>query len=294
MNDTESLQLTQRYLDALIHGDAIKASEAVTDALSKGLSPSKVYSKVLVPSLTEVGSLWHAGKLGVAEEHLATQITIHEMTRVKQLIKPKSSLGKKAVVAAVDGERHMIGARVVADFLYMDGWEVDFLGASLPADDLIKFVNARKVDLVGLSITLPDFLPQLEHVIEGIKKGERPPKIIVGGSAIAGLDEERIAKLGTDGAAKDGAQAVALARSVCGLADAQASLNQYLKGLGERIQQKRKSRNYTQQELAGLANLDRAYISSVEHGKQNMTIGAIYKLAEALEIPLEELLVGGQ
>ena len=48
----------------------------------------------------------------------------------------------------------------------------------------------------------------------------------------------------------------------------------------------------SQQDLAQAADLDRAYLSSVEHGKQNISIGAISKLAKALNLTIEELLIG--
>jgi transcriptional regulator with XRE-family HTH domain len=57
------------------------------------------------------------------------------------------------------------------------------------------------------------------------------------------------------------------------------------------VQQVRAGRGFTQQELADEAGLDRTYISGVEHGKQNPTIGALLRLARALEVPLDHLVV---
>ena len=45
-----------------------------------------------------------------------------------------------------------------------------------------------------------------------------------------------------------------------------------------------------QQELADASGLDRTYISLVEHGKRNLSIGAVLKIANALEVPLGDLL----
>jgi len=42
--------------------------------------------------------------------------------------------------------------------------------------------------------------------------------------------------------------------------------------------------------LASSCGLDRTYISAVEHGKQNLTIGAAVKLADALNTSLVSLL----
>ncbi len=77
-----------------------------------------------------------------------------------------------------------------------------------------------------------------------------------------------------------------------GAGNVEATLSIYLKELGERILTLRKARQMSQQNLADAANLDRTYISAVEHGKQNVTIGAIVKLSTALRVPLKQLLVG--
>ena len=36
--------------------------------------------------------------------------------------------------------------------------------------------------------------------------------------------------------------------------------------------------------------LDRTYISMVEHGKQNLTIGAVLRITDALDVPIGELI----
>ncbi len=66
-------------------------------------------------------------------------------------------------------------------------------------------------------------------------------------------------------------------------------LNQFLTSLGERISQMRRGAGLTQIKLAQLSGLDRAYLSSIENGRQNVTIGAIYKIAVALGINLQQL-----
>ena len=60
--------------------------------------------------------------------------------------------------------------------------------------------------------------------------------------------------------------------------------------MGSRVQDLRKGRNWNQEQLAQASSLDRTYISAVENGKQNLTIGVVLKLAQALEVPLGKLL----
>jgi transcriptional regulator with XRE-family HTH domain len=63
-----------------------------------------------------------------------------------------------------------------------------------------------------------------------------------------------------------------------------------LKEIGIRIVELRKSQNISQQKLSELAKLDRAYLSAVENGKQNITLAALIKISCALGVPFNQLI----
>ncbi len=69
-------------------------------------------------------------------------------------------------------------------------------------------------------------------------------------------------------------------------------LNRTLMEIGEKIHFNRKSHKMSQQKLSRASGLDRAYISSLENGKQNITIGALLKLSAALGVALRDLITG--
>ena len=60
--------------------------------------------------------------------------------------------------------------------------------------------------------------------------------------------------------------------------------------MGVNIKRLRSQNRLTQQELADQSDMDRTYISMVEHGKQNLTLGALLRIAEALDVPPNEIL----
>ncbi|TXJ01181.1 MAG: XRE family transcriptional regulator [Neisseriales bacterium] len=63
-----------------------------------------------------------------------------------------------------------------------------------------------------------------------------------------------------------------------------------LETLAKNIRKRRAELKISQDELAYLAGVHRAYIGSVERAEKNITIGSIYKIAKALNITINELI----
>lgn len=62
--------------------------------------------------------------------------------------------------------------------------------------------------------------------------------------------------------------------------------------LGKRVQDLRKKKGLSQEKFALLINMDRTYFASVESGKRNISIENIAKIANGLNVTLEELFRG--
>ena len=278
----------RRYDDALALGHSAVAHSVIDQALSQGVSRAEIYLQVLAPAQARIGERWHRGAIGIAEEHLATTITMGIMDFLRRGMRPQPDLGFRAVVTPVEGDRHTIGARFVADFLEMDGWEIDFLGNDTPARDLGEFVRQRGADVVALSSTLPEFLPHVRAAADAIRAPDEPtPKILLGGRALSGNGVDPTA-LGCDAIAANAMEAVREARRLVGVADGRLTLEEHLTLLGRRIKAIRTRLGMTQQELGRASGLDRTYISAVEHGRQNLTVGALLKISQALEMPMDD------
>jgi transcriptional regulator with XRE-family HTH domain len=59
---------------------------------------------------------------------------------------------------------------------------------------------------------------------------------------------------------------------------------------GKRLRALRAARGISQEALADLSGIDRAYVGSIERGQRNVSILNIYRLARALEVEPLELL----
>jgi transcriptional regulator with XRE-family HTH domain len=59
--------------------------------------------------------------------------------------------------------------------------------------------------------------------------------------------------------------------------------------LGSGIKSSRLSHGMSQEALASIAGLDRSYMGGVERGEHNLTVMAVGKICDALEIKVSEL-----
>lgn len=64
------------------------------------------------------------------------------------------------------------------------------------------------------------------------------------------------------------------------------------KRFGNRVRELRLSLNLSQEKFSLLINMDRTYLASVEKGKRNISLENIEKIANGLNITLEELFKG--
>jgi len=66
----------------------------------------------------------------------------------------------------------------------------------------------------------------------------------------------------------------------------------YLEIIGGRIRTARRKKKMSQAELARRIGSDQPVISRIEHGRQNISIGYIEKIASALRVPMRRILCG--
>ena len=61
-------------------------------------------------------------------------------------------------------------------------------------------------------------------------------------------------------------------------------------GLGNNVRKTRNDKGLSQESLASIAGLDRTYVGGIERGERNISILNIMKIAEALDVPVTDLL----
>jgi methanogenic corrinoid protein MtbC1 len=180
--------LARLFDDALQVGHAQVANCVIVEALELGMSVPAIHVHLIEPAMQDIGELWLQGRLGVADEHMATAIVsdiVERLARGSLTLNTKTPSREHVLLAAVEGERHVLGLRMVADDLTEAGYDVAYLGADVPVTALARTCDAREPDLVGLSVTLSAHLPAVDRALAALAELRSSPVVIVGGAGAA-------------------------------------------------------------------------------------------------------------
>ena len=282
-NDEKDLltnKICEELVEAMLEADRNRCESLIEGALLNNLTPVQIFDSVISVALNRIGALWHKGSITIAHEHGASEIAQNLIDFVSDKTPHLSSNGLTAVVAGVEGEQHVLGAKFFSALLEVEGWNVHYLGSSLPSDDLVQYVVEKNVDAIVLTIVLPNNIDHAEQCLKELQKLDSPPVVLVGGGAVIGKELEGAV------VAKNLVSGLTLLESNFGMGSSMFTLDDILLGIGQNIQDIRKSRGMNQGQLAEAAGVDRAYISLVENGKQNLTLAALVRLSEALSVPV--------
>jgi len=173
--------LARELGDALIALDAERSERVLGEAVA--LHPLEtVLLDVIGPAMVRIGDLWHAGEVSVATEHFASNLVQGRLRGLLRLQQGQAR-GRRVVVACAPGERHEIGALVLAILLGRAGFDPVYLGSDTPVPDLAALVREEEAEAVLLSATSREAAAGLRA--ERATLRELPALLVLGGAAFA-------------------------------------------------------------------------------------------------------------
>jgi diguanylate cyclase (GGDEF)-like protein len=188
--DAREHELTRRFGEALRGGDPKAAVGVAEEALSAGLDVAEVHSRLIEPAMQWIGDLWERDLISVSEEHLATAISHQVAARVfPRVLRAQPGSRERVMLAATQGEHHVLGLRLAADVLEGAGYDVLYLGADVPLPALLEACRVHHPAVLGLTVSMWLNVPTMIWEIEHLAKLEQPPAIMVGGRAADGAVE---------------------------------------------------------------------------------------------------------
>ena len=161
-------KLRHEFFIALTKGNKNKASNIFEQFITTN-ELGQFYRKIFIPSMTKIGDLWEEKKLGVAEEHIASNVAQNLIKNISEINKIDGKKGK-ILLTTPPGESHSIGCSVLESFLQNKGFTVFNLAPSTPAQHLVDFMKTAKPDSIVVSITLEENIKSGQRLITKIRE----------------------------------------------------------------------------------------------------------------------------
>lgn len=170
-------------LTAVDEMDAVRLEKVLTRA-AVVLEPEALVDQVIVPVLSQIGVRWRQGRLGPANEHLASGV-IRKF--LDWLIGAIEVPGDAPVLLCTTpkGQRHELGALLSGVVGAGVGWRAVFLGPDLPADEIAKAAHRMGARAVALSALHPLEDPRLPREFAALATLLLPDTpLLAGGPAV--------------------------------------------------------------------------------------------------------------
>jgi len=195
------------YWSALADGDAGRATRLALDELDAGRPVLDVLESLVAAGQSEVGRRWAVNEWNVAQEHRATSVSEEVVAAIAARAPTGAGGAGSALLTCADGEWHALPSRLLAAALRHAGWQVTFLGASVPADHLGPLLHEVGPDVTAISCALPTRLIEARRSIELSRDAGVP--VLVGGRGF-GADGRWARVLGADAWAPDARSALSV------------------------------------------------------------------------------------
>jgi cobalamin-dependent methionine synthase I len=146
--------------------------------------------EVLFPTLRRVGEYWGAGTLVTANEHFLSEVIRRELSAGLSAVPDGEGDAASVLLACAEGDRHDLGLLAVSLLLRLRGLRVTYLGADVPAFDLMEAAQRTRSDAICLSATTASALANLGRSARGIVSSRLSIRLFVGGPAFGTANDD--------------------------------------------------------------------------------------------------------
>jgi 5-methyltetrahydrofolate--homocysteine methyltransferase len=189
------LPLDERLANYIIEGTRDGLVGDLERKRAEGTAPLDIVNGPLMKGMAEVGRLFNANELIVAEVLQSAEAMKAAVSHLEQFMEKADTAKRgKVVLATVKGDVHDIGKNLVEIILKNNGYEVVNLGIKVPPEELIKAFQEHKPDAIGLSGLLVKSAQQMVITANDLKDAGIEIPLLVGGAALSGkFTETKIA-----------------------------------------------------------------------------------------------------
>ncbi|MFA6281525.1 MAG: homocysteine S-methyltransferase family protein [Candidatus Omnitrophota bacterium] len=211
----KKLSLKEEISLSIIEGNRQDIASFIHKALNDGENPLAIMQEVMIPAIVKVGELFEKKEYFLPQLISSAETMKKAAEILRPCIKGKSEKSKHAIImlATVEGDIHDIGKNIVALLLENHGFKIVDLGKDVSCEKIIKAIKIHKPDIVGLSALMTTTMVNMKKILEQARLEKLNCKFMIGGAVVTRDYAEKI----NAAYAKDGVQAVSVARSLTSL-----------------------------------------------------------------------------
>jgi DNA-binding transcriptional MerR regulator len=139
-------EVREQWIAACLAFDEVAAENLLAQAFAR-YPLETVCQEVLRQGLSEIGNLWYTGESSVQQEHFASALAIRRLNALLAAA-PNPSRQGKILTACPPGEDHIFSLLLVTLLLRLRGWDVVYLGANVPINQLDATIRISRPDLI--------------------------------------------------------------------------------------------------------------------------------------------------
>ncbi len=200
--------LFEDALEAIVKGDAEKATEVAKRGLDEGIDPLELMEKGFVPGINKVGDLFESGRLFLPAL-IYSSMAMEKATAIINAVIPseQETISGKVLIGTVEGDVHDIGKTIVVALFKANGFDVLDIGRDVSVSRFIEEAEKFGADIIGSSTLLTTTMAVQKELEEELKKsGLRDKyKTVIGGAPVTQRWADRI---GADAYAQDASDGV--------------------------------------------------------------------------------------
>lgn len=197
---------------AIREGDKDEIPALIHRAVDENFSADELTERALTAAMNELGDDFGSGKIFLPQVLLSAETMRLAFDELKKIFPAQNTSTQGTfVIATVKGDVHDLGKNIVGALIANSGFKLVDLGKDVDAAQIVRAAIEHDADIVGLCALMTTTMIQIDKVIAELHAAGCKSKVMVGGAA---LTQEYADSAGADAYARDGVEAVRLAKKL--------------------------------------------------------------------------------
>jgi len=144
---------------------------------------------IIIPLISKIGEYWQMGILRIAHEHFASTIIRKIISTLLDGFKVDER-SPKILISTPQGQYHEIGALIGGALASADGWNVIYMGPSLPMEEIVFTAQKTEPSVILLSMIYPSDDYRLLQELSKFETLECSSRLVFSGDSIGGYKKK--------------------------------------------------------------------------------------------------------